>query len=71
MAQYKVGDAAKRLSAKKRDKLRRDVIEGCRDMATHYLEIEKEFHPLEEEVHRALDKQAPTRRRRPRTARSR
>ncbi len=35
--------------------LRREVIEGCREMAAVYLAIEAEYHPLEEEVMRALD----------------
>jgi metal-responsive CopG/Arc/MetJ family transcriptional regulator len=43
------------LEAQRREQLRREVIEGCREMAETYLEIEREYHPLEEEVHRALD----------------
>jgi hypothetical protein len=43
------------LETQRRKQLRREVIEGCREMADIYLEIEQEFHPLEEEVHRALD----------------
>jgi hypothetical protein len=43
------------LEARRRERLRADIIEGCREMADVYLEIEKEYHPLEEEVHRALD----------------
>lgn len=35
-----------------RAKLRQDIIEGCREMADVYLEIEREFHPLEEEIER-------------------
>jgi hypothetical protein len=47
------------------------VIEGCREMADIYLEVEREYHPLEEEVHRALEAQPQARRNRARTARSR
>jgi hypothetical protein len=32
------------------EKLRRELIEGCREMAEILLETEREFHPLEEEV---------------------
>jgi hypothetical protein len=31
------------------------MIVGCRDMADVYLAIEREYHPLEEEVQRAVD----------------
>jgi len=46
------------LAEKRRRKLREAVDEGCREMAELYLEIEKEYHPLEEEIHRqtALDR---------------
>lgn len=43
------------LEAHQRDFLRRDFIAGCREMAELYLEVEREFHPLEEEVHRVLE----------------
>lgn len=43
------------LEQKRREELRRAVIEGCRQMADVYLEIEREYHPLEEEVRRALE----------------
>jgi hypothetical protein len=36
-------------------RLRKEMIEGCRDMADVYLAIEREYHPLEEEVQRAVD----------------
>ena len=45
------------LDKQQREQLRREVIEGCREMADVYLEIEQEYHPLEEEVARALDAQ--------------
>jgi hypothetical protein len=59
------------LAERRRQKLRAEVIEGCRDMAELYLEIEQEYHPLEEEVHRALDDQPQPRCRNPRSTRSR
>ena len=34
--------------------LRHEVIKGCRQVAKVYLELERENHPLEEEVCRAL-----------------
>ena len=40
------------LDEQQREQLRADVIEGCREMWDVYLEIEKEYHPLEEEVER-------------------
>lgn len=43
------------LDEQRRTRLREAVIEGCHDMAEIYLEIEREYHPLEEEVARALD----------------
>ncbi len=51
--------------------LRRAVIEGCREMADMYLEIEREYHPLEEEVQHGLDAQPQARRHRSRSPRSR
>jgi len=48
--------------------LRRDIIQGCHEMAEVYQEIEQEYHSLEEEVHRALDAEPKTRRRRTRSA---
>jgi hypothetical protein len=38
-----------------RARLRARIIAGCRVMAEEYLAVEREFHPLEEEVHRAID----------------
>ncbi len=37
------------------EELRRDIAVGCEEMADVYLEIEKEFHPLEEEAEKLLD----------------
>ena len=34
--------------------LERDIIEGCREMAEVYLEIQREFEPLDTEVTRAF-----------------
>jgi metal-responsive CopG/Arc/MetJ family transcriptional regulator len=59
------------LAEKRRRKLREAVAEGCREMAELYLEIEKEYHPLEEEIHRVLEDQPKTRRRGSRPTRSR
>lgn len=49
------------LDKRRRDQLRQDVIEGCREMGEIYLEIEQEYHPLEEEIHRGLDAQPQAR----------
>jgi hypothetical protein len=40
------------LDEQEREALRADIAEGCREMWDIYLEIEKEYHPLEEEVAR-------------------
>ena len=42
------------LADKRRAELRREIIEGCQAMADVYVEIEREYHPLEEEVQRAF-----------------
>lgn len=55
---------------KQRDRMRRGVVAGCRAMADVYLETEREFHPLEEEVQRALESRSEGRRDRRRPARS-
>jgi len=34
----------------KRNKLRQEIVQGCQDMAEVYLEVEREYHPLVEEV---------------------
>lgn len=39
----------------RRARMRLEIMEGCRDMSDVYLETEREFHPLEEEVRHALD----------------
>ena len=43
------------LDEQRRARLRQEVIEGCRDMADVWIEMEREFHPLEEEVDRVLN----------------
>ena len=43
------------LEAKRREALRGAIIEGCSEMRDIYLEIEKEYNSLEEEVHLAID----------------
>jgi hypothetical protein len=59
------------LERDRREELRRQIIEGCRDMADIYLEIEREYHPLEEEVQRALEAPPQAGGNRARSARSR
>jgi hypothetical protein len=59
------------LAERQRKKLRAEVIEGCLDMAELYLGIEKEYHPLEEEVHRVLEEQPLSGRRGSRSTRPR
>jgi len=49
------------LSECQRQRLRAQVIEGCREMADVMLEIEREFNPLDEEIARALDSPSQTR----------
>lgn len=44
------------VEAKQRQQLQQSIIEGCTEMRDVYLEIESEYHPLEEDVHRALNK---------------
>lgn len=43
------------LAEQERATLRRDIVAGCEDMWDIYLTLEKEWHPLEEEVARALE----------------
>jgi len=43
------------LDERRRQRLRTQVIEGCREMAEVMLQIEREFRPLDEEIDRALD----------------
>ena len=59
------------LGQTERKKLREEIIQGCRQMADVYLEVEREYHSLEEEVHRGLSGGAKAGRRNPRSPRSR
>jgi hypothetical protein len=43
------------LDNQRRERLRQEIIAGCEAMADIYLTTEREYHPLEEEVHRGLD----------------
>lgn len=43
------------LDEQRRAQLRQEVIEGCQDMADVWIEMEREYHPLEEEVERVLN----------------
>jgi hypothetical protein len=56
------------LERRKREQLRLAIIEGCHEMAEVYREIEREFHPLEEEVQHALEDEPPPRRHRARAS---
>jgi len=49
------------LQERRRQRLRTQVIAGCREMADVMLEIEREFTPLDEELDRALDRTSKTR----------
>ncbi|MBI1914499.1 MAG: hypothetical protein HYS12_07145 [Planctomycetes bacterium] len=57
------------LERHKREELRQAIIEGCHEMAEVYREVEREYHPLEEEVQPALDHESPPRRPRARASR--
>lgn len=59
------------LERRRREQLRKEVIEGCREMADVYLRVEKDFHPLDEEVDRGIGDRTRARRRRTGAARSR
>lgn len=59
------------LEEQERKRIRQDIVEGCREMWDVMLEMEREFHPLEEEVHRAFAPEPETRRDRPSAARPR
>lgn len=43
------------LAEQEREALRRDIAEGCADMWDVYLETEREFNPIDEELHRAVE----------------
>jgi len=52
----------KRAGLSNRKRLRQEIVGGCREMADVYLAVEREYHPLEEEVHRALSASPKARR---------
>jgi metal-responsive CopG/Arc/MetJ family transcriptional regulator len=56
------------LEGRRKARLRKEVVEGCREMASVYLETEKEYNPLEEEVERGASPVSKTRRDRSRKA---
>jgi hypothetical protein len=41
------------LEKRRAEALRQNIIEGCHEMWDIYVDVEREFHPLEEEVARA------------------
>jgi hypothetical protein len=49
------------VAERRRAALAKAVVEGCREMADVYLTLERDFHPLEEEVAHATDEASPTR----------
>lgn len=49
------------LEQREQEALRNEIILGCREMAAEYRRIEKEFHPLEEEVERELSADSSSR----------
>ena len=42
------------LEEREKERLRKEILEGCMEMSEIYLELEKEFHLLEEEVEGTL-----------------
>lgn len=38
------------LEKQREEDLRKNIIQGCREMWDVYVDVEREFHPLEEEV---------------------
>ena len=59
------------LNAQERERLRQEVIEGCKDMADVYLKTEQEYHLLEEEAARVIQVRSAKRRYRRSATRSR
>jgi hypothetical protein len=39
-----------RMDEREKTDLRKQIIEGCNDMSDIYLDMERDFHPLEEEA---------------------
>jgi len=52
----------KRAGLSNRKRLRQEIVGSCREMADVYLAVEREYHPREEEVHRALSASPKARR---------
>ena len=50
------------MGSKNREISLRELIEGCRETANLCLKVEREYHPLEEEVHRTIIGQPKVRR---------
>lgn len=44
------------LEEARRRRLREEIVDGLADMAGEYLVVEREYHPLEEEVERGLER---------------
>jgi len=48
-----IGEFMRRwLDSRRKARLRKEIVTGCREMAEEYKTIEADFHPLEEEVER-------------------
>jgi len=43
------------LAQREREAVRQEIIKGCEDMAAVYQDIEHEWHPVDEELHRAVE----------------
>jgi len=43
------------LEDRRKEALRKQVVEGCKAMSDEYAEMEADFHPLEEEAHRGFE----------------
>jgi len=43
------------LEEKRKEELRRDIDEGCKAMWDEYLEIQREFHAIDQEALRAIE----------------
>lgn len=43
------------LEERRKEEIRKSIIEGCREMWDVLLEVERDYHPLDEEVARKYD----------------
>ena len=50
------------LEGARRQRLREEIVAGLADMAGEYLAVEREYHPLEEEVERGSEHRPEARR---------